>query len=194
MPEYALIDPDGSTILKTHVLLDDAPTPRADLHPDKPFYLPVVEVQPTYDPTWQALGEMSETVEAEQVTRTWTVVEQDVAVLRAAKMAEIDAQFAQRTYAPVTYGANDFETDDTARKRINNAIMLMQAGKLPSPIAWATYQTVAMVDLTTDDLLNIAALVAVREQTLFGKYASIVSSLPATAEALAGFDTSVGWD
>lgn len=207
MREYALISADGTTILD-HVFEDDSADPYAtqnELHPGKPYYLPVVVTQPTYDPVSQVIdGVAVETITATQVTRTWNIRAKnadEIAAMKSDKQAEIDAQFGQRTFAPISYTpaggtAADFETDDTARKRINATITLMQAGKLPSPVGWAVYNSVAMVNLTTDDMLNLAAAIAVREQQLFqGNYATLTSQLAALSDPtqINALDPTTGW-
>lgn len=184
---------DGGAIVR-YQDFDEQPT----LAPNKPQWLPVVDTQPAFDPTVQSQDGPTITVSGGQISRVWTNRDKnadELAAMKAAKAAALQSEFASRTYLPITYGTNQFETDETARKRVNAAIQLMQAGKLPSPLQWAIYQSTTMVNMTTDDMLNLAAAVAVREQQLILKCFSLEAQLAAltTAADVNAFDPTAGW-
>jgi hypothetical protein len=189
MSEYARISPDGQAVIET--LWFDDPPETLGPHDNgvKPYLLPVIRTADALDAA-HALGSP---VTINTPARDLTADE--LAALKAVKAGEIDAQFAARTYAPITYGANQFETDETARKRVSVAIQLMQASKLPSPLGWAVYNSTTEVQLTTDDLLNIAATIAGREQNLLADDWTLRAQLNAmtTAAAVAAFDPTSGW-
>jgi hypothetical protein len=197
MSEYARISPDGQAVIET--LWFDDPPETLGPHDNgvKPYLLPVIRTADALDAA-HALGSPVTTIGATQVTINTPardLTADELAALKAVKAGEIDAQFAARTYAPITYGANQFETDETARKRVSVAIQLMQAGKLPSPLGWAVYNSTTEVQLTTDDLLNIAATIAGREQNLLADDWTLRAQLNAmtTAAAVAAFDPTSGW-
>jgi hypothetical protein len=126
----------------------------------------------------------------------------DLAALRAAKLAAIDAAYGARVAAGLTYGGHAWQIDDESRGNIAGlaaraGFKLLGVAGVTWPDAGQPYRALdnAWVDFAPADFLTFAQAVADLYTAIRVRYAGLKDALVAAADqaAIAAVDETVGW-
>lgn len=204
--EYALVSPQGQII---RTFWYEGPAPE-NLAPNKPRWLPVVDVNVVYGSDTQALVGPIMTVEATRVTRGYNLREknpEEISEMVKQKLQGIRDQFELRNLLPLELvtelsGAQLFDADITARHRVIGILMIVLVSKMFNiPVfesrAWTPHSSLTPVQVTPRDFVNLLIAVAQREDRLFQRKKQLEANLVGISNdpaQVAAFDVTIGWD
>ena len=158
-------------------------------------WLPVVEVNAAYDPATQDRTGPVYTVNADDVTATYTVVDRNLAAMKAERQAQVNALRDAKMAAGVTWDGNVYDSDIISRANLTSTVSSVSAGlTLPVGFSWRTSDN-ANVAMDSADLNALAQVMLDHVNACYGASWSHKDAIEAlaTPAAIDSYDITTGW-
>lgn len=175
MTKHALVDRNNNIL----EFRDYAPnTNQNNLASGKPRMLPVVTIQPAFNPVTHVQEGPTYEVEANRVVQRYINRQKntvEIAAMIAEKDAAIEAEFARLYRLPITYTIGgieyQFHANDQARENMTGVLQMYyeadrMGNPLPDPRTWTPLGSNDPISITRAELAVLAMLIGSRKDAL----------------------------
>lgn len=173
----------------------------------KPRILPVEREEDAFNPASEVLDGPTYEVEASRVVERFTARAKnsdEIAAMKAAKDAAIEAEFHRLYNLPITYSVGEaeyiFHANEQARENITGVLMAYREAAdlsipLPDPRTWVPMDS-GPISITRAQLAGLGIAIAARKDILFGikKAKQVAVAALTDPVAIDAVDPLAGWD
>lgn len=108
--------------------------------------LPVVDVKPTINESYQKLEEVGLTINKDDVTRTWRVIDDSLMELKQKRILEVNAMRNRIIDGGIAFKGNNYESDVISRTNLSGVCTSIALGEpLPNNFSWRNTEGVDVV-------------------------------------------------
>lgn len=108
--------------------------------------LPVVDVKPTINESYQKLEEVGLTINKDDVTRTWRVIDDSLMELKQKRILEVNAMRNRIIDGGIAFKGNNYESDIISRTNLSGVCTSIALGEpLPNNFSWRNTEGVDVV-------------------------------------------------
>jgi hypothetical protein len=179
-----------------------------NLAPGKPRMLPVVTIQPAFNPITHVQEGPVREVEANRVVERYTNRQKnpvEIAAMIAEKAAAIDAEFGRLYRLPITHTVGgveyQFHADDQARENMTGVLQMYyeadrMGSPLPDPRTWTPFGSNDPIAITRAELAVLAMKIGARKDALHTTKKTRQKALAAMTNPVLidAVDPLTGWD
>lgn len=108
--------------------------------------LPVVDVKPTINESYQKLEEVGLTINKDDVTRTWRVIDDSLMELKQKRILEVNAMRNRIIDGGIAFKGNNYESDVISRTNLSGVCTSIALGEpLPDKFSWRNAEGIDVV-------------------------------------------------